>query len=155
MKIFRKIVDERQERELMRIESIGFHVVIAVLTVSIVVQLFILNTGVYHVIGETVALVIGALWSMMAGVRRGLWDYFSKPGIKTYISYSLIVSFITSIIMTLPGLWVEASFGELAHFFVTRFLGLSVFGFLVFSFYGTLSKMRMKKLQQEYADEDE
>lgn len=154
MKNFRKIVDERQEKEMMQIERSGFWIMLFILAGSILVQLIAFDINLLHIAGESVAIIIGCMWIMIGFIRRGLWDYFSKPGTKSYVIYSVTAAFLIGSVLSLPYLRSDISLWSFMQMFAVRFLGFSVLGFLVLSLYGIVVKTRMKKLQEEYEDEN-
>lgn len=96
MKLFKKIVDERQEQELMRIERIGFWVMFWGLLIAIHVQLFAYGLSLQQIMGEFIVLLIGALIVSIGCIRKGLWSYVTKPSIQSNSVYSLIGSLTTT-----------------------------------------------------------
>jgi small neutral amino acid transporter SnatA (MarC family) len=91
MKLFHKLLDERQEQETMRIERGAFYVIFFALAISILVQLMVFNLDITHIAGEIIVLFMGAAWALAGYIRRGIWDNFTKPGIKSYLIYSTAV----------------------------------------------------------------
>ena len=73
MKWVRKIVDEREELEIMRIESSSYYVFLFGLGIAIVVQSFVFWSF-EHVIGELIILLAGVGWAMVGYFRKGVWD---------------------------------------------------------------------------------
>lgn len=70
-KILKKTVDERQEKELKKIESIAFWVMFWFLSFSIVFQLFILKAHLSQLTGELITLTIGALILLIGYSKKG------------------------------------------------------------------------------------
>ena len=151
MKLFRKVVDERQEQELKRIESGAYYVFLFGLGISILVQRIIFDFDITHIAGELIVLIIGATWAMIGYIRRGIWDYFTKPGVKTYSIYSAVAGIIYGVLGYFRS---DVSFLDFLPTFAIRFLWFFVIMFLIIAFTGTIVKMRAKKLQQKYNDED-
>ena len=153
MKIFRKQIDERQDLELMRIERSGFYVILFALAASILIQAFFFDISLQHIAGESIAILLGACIVMFGYIRRGLWDHFSKPGIKSYLLYSIPVAIIYGLMplrthqeLPIPELLQLLSFRTLSSFTIM---------FLLLSLTGKIIKMRAKKLQEDYSDKED
>jgi len=154
MKLFRKIVDERQELEMMRVERGSFWVMLLALVVAILVQLFALGYDFEHIAGEFIVLVIGAVWSTAGYLRRGSWDYFTKPGVKTYALYSLAAGIIFGLVAPLTRYFrYGAPLLDCLRVFVINFTSVYILAFLTLLLLGTITKKRQKKLQQEYKED--
>jgi hypothetical protein len=151
MKLFRKVVDERQEQELKRIESGAYYVFLFGLGISILVQLIMFDFDITHIAGELIVLFMGVAWAMIGYIRRGIWDYYTKPGIKSYLICSTIVGLVYGI---LGYFYSGISFSDFLPTFALRFLWFFVIMFLMLSLLGTIIKMRAEKLQKENEDDN-
>ena len=151
MNWFRKVVDEREELEIKRIESGAYYVFLSGLGIAIVVQAFMFESLLY-VAGEFIILLAGAGWAMVGYFRKGIWDYRTKPGMKSYIGYSLFVTLVYGIIILvmrfLSGADILASLRFAAINSIVMFFAL----FLLFALLGTIIKWRRRKLEQEFDD---
>ena len=150
MKLFRKVVDEREEQETKRIESGAYYIMVFALGISVFIQVIIFNFDIAHVAGEIIVLLIGVTWALAGYIRRGIWDNFTRPGVKSYLVYSTIVGIVYGFIGYFRS---DISVLNFMPTFAIRFLWIFVIMFLILTFYGTIIKMRTKNLQQIY-DED-
>lgn len=149
MKLFRKIVDERQELELMRIERSSFWVMFFALFAAMLLQSILPDFNIKHIIGEITVLFIVAVWMVTKEIRCGAWDYFTNPGMKAYIVYSLIGGFSGGSIVALMYYSKSAPFNVcLKMFSITAIIAfLLCFALLLLA--GTAVKRRRELLQQE------
>lgn len=93
MKKFKKIVDERQELEMLRVEHFGFWLMFWLLFASIMIQ-----TGMgasFKEFGfEFGVFMVACIFSLISYLRKGVWDYYTKPCVKTYLLYSIVSTII-------------------------------------------------------------
>ena len=155
MKKIRKVIDERQELEMLKIEHFGFWIMFWLLFASIVIQ-----TGMgasFKQFGvEFGVFMIGCIFTLIAYLRRGLWDYYTKPGIKTYLFYSIVSTIIVGVL-----------FGVIKYVTISYFrnsiwkLMISVSIFCVFIFVLTFTTMyltgqyaikKQKQLEKKYKE---
>lgn len=90
----KKIIDERQELEMMKVERTGFWIMWGVLLLSLLVQSLFLGAGPKQIAGENISFLVGCLIVVIGCVKKGLWGYDSTPCMKTYLSASLIGTLI-------------------------------------------------------------
>ena len=156
MKLFRKVVDERQEHEMMRIERGAFWVMFFTLWLSVLVQLIVLDSGITYIAGEVIAGLLGAIWLLVGCIRNGFYDYYAKPGLKVYFLYSTVAAFIYAILLPLRNhIQYNIPFwGSVMQTFTIRFLSFFVIMFLAQASIGIIIKSRSKKLQQKYEDSE-
>lgn len=155
MKLFRKVIDERQELEMMRVERSTFWLMFFLLMISIPIQLFVKDFGLEHVAGEFIISMVGCIWSLIGYARRGSWGYFTKPGIKSYIFYSLTAAFIVGIMHPLIRFFRNGlSILDGLLTFAINFAIMFPVCFLLMWFLGSLIKKRQNRLQQEYEDNE-
>ena len=152
MKWFRKIVDEREEIEIRRIESSAYYVLVFSLGIAIIVQAFVFGSA-EHVVGELIVLLVGTGWAFFWSFRKGVWDYRTKPGIKVYIICSLITALAYVIISTLFRYFRSDTdlLTCLRYAALNSIVWFSVV-FLSMTFHGTITKQRRKKLEQKFED---
>lgn len=93
MKKIKKLVDERQELEILRIEHFGFWLMFWLLFASLIIQT---EMGVplkqYGI--ELGIFMVGCICTLIAYLRKGIWDYYTKPCVKTYLLYSSVFTII-------------------------------------------------------------
>lgn len=90
----KKIIDERQELEMMKVERTGFWIMWGVLLLSLLGQSLFLGAGPKQIAGENISFLVGCLIVVIGCVKKGLWGYDSTPCMKTYLSASLIGTLI-------------------------------------------------------------
>jgi len=154
MKLFRKITDERQESEAMRVAAGSFQIVMLGLVFAIIIQ-GAMGLDRAHVSGEVIVLLIGWICSSIGSIHRGIWDGFTKPGIKSYITYSLAFGIVFGLINPLIAYFrhcapLSACLWSFAKLFIIIFAVLFVLLLLL----GTVIKTRQRKLQMKYEDDD-
>lgn len=158
MKI-KKVVDERQELELLKIEHIAFWVMYWMLTLSILFQLFIMNYDYKMVLGEIIILLIGSAYIIIGCIIKGQWDYYTQPTLKNYLLYSLGFAALFSIIVGV-GKWKqyevcrENFLGFTLPIVGITFIGYFIVIFIAIYISGSIVKKRRRKLEQEYKDEE-
>lgn len=153
MKLFRKVVDERQELEMMHIERGAFYVMVFALAIGILIQIFALDFDFTHVAGEFIVLLIGTVWAFIGSIRRGSWDYFTKPGMKAYLIYSIATGLIFGLVAPLTRYFrYGAPLMDCLRVFAKNFIILFMIAFLTLLLFGTIAKKRQEKLQQKHGD---
>jgi len=90
MKKMKKVVDERQELELYKIEHLCFWIVFWLLLGSIIVQSMFLNAPFSQWGFEWTIFMISCGGVIVGCYKKGQWDFYSKPTTKNYLIYSLI-----------------------------------------------------------------
>ena len=155
MKWFYKVVDEREESEIRRVESGAFYVFMLGLGISIIVQSFFPGMNFERVAGELIVLLVGVGWSMVGYIRKGLWDYRTKPGIRVYVGAGFITALVYVIISTLARYFLS-EFDLLTCLKYAAISSITIFFavFLVTMLFGTVIKLRRIKLEQKFEDAD-
>ena len=159
MKNKKRIVDERQEREMYKAEHYAFYVMFFLVVGEIIVESYILNMEFKEIIGELIILFAGGTTMIVNCIKGGNWDYYSRPTLKNYLKYSILTAFIFSVIFTI---------GKIVQYESVRsnILGMALpMGFIMFatlfvlcfgalSLTGEITKRRKKKLEEEFTDDD-
>lgn len=154
----KKVVDERQELELLKIEKMGFWSMYWMLLASFLYQEMFLEAPFSQWAGEFVVFMAASVYVLIACMRKGQWDYYSQPTMKGYFMYSLIGSGIFTIVVGASKYMKYAAVKE--HIWS---VGLPIVG-LLFSFtfilmfvslagFGHLTKIRRAQLEKAYAAE--
>ena len=161
--IFAKKVDERQEKELLKVERVGFWGMYWMLFASIMIQEFFMQKGKEEIGAELIVFFAGSAIVVVGCARKGLWSYQSRkvPGVKAYLLYSLCASILGGLLFGVSsGLrWKQASvLGVIAG--IACYVGsLFVITFISFVIFGTIAKKREKKLEamaeQDYVDDED
>ncbi|AFA47591.1 DUF6773 family protein [Acetobacterium woodii] len=158
MKKFKKVIDERQEMELYKVEHIWFWIVFWLLLGSIIIQAFFLNAPFSQWGFEWFIFMICCIGSFIGYYRKGQWDYYSKPSVKSYLLYSLIGSGIFAIIvaisLALNNDYLKNDLLVLVFMTLFIFVMLFIIMFVVFFISGSMIKKRQQKLADEFTDND-
>lgn len=149
----KKITDERQEYEFMKVEHIGFWVMFWALAADILIKILFFNLGFRQTIGEYLVFLSGCTITAIGYLRKGLWSYHSAPSIKNYLAVSTISGMLASLILGI----VKKSQGYHHVLWISLIPGLIVFAlvFLLLFITGTYCKKRQDQLERKYQDGDE
>ena len=158
MKKFKKVVDERQELELYKIEHVCFWILFWLLLGSIIVQSMILNAPFSQWGFEWSIFMVGCIGVIVGCYKKGQWDFYSKPTTKNYLIYSLIGSGAFAVIYAITMYINNPYFKDnlLALGALTAFIFVLLFTLIFAALFitGTLVKKRQKKLEDEFTDDD-
>ncbi len=159
MRLLKKVVDERQELELMRNERIGFWVMLWGLLIVIHVELFFNGFNFKLVAGEIFILAIGALIVTVGHLRKGLWSYYTNPSLKSNIRYSLggalVLSVISSVLRYKKLLGMqEYTIGKLFTFFVMQMVIIFGACFIISTLMSFVTNKRKNNLEEEFDDKN-
>ena len=152
----KKIVDERQEKELLTIEHYGFWAMNWILFATIMYKSFFVEQS--NLGGEWVAFMVGCLVIVVGCIKKGLWNYTSEPTFKNYTFYSGLFSLIFSALVTFRAFTnyppLKDSLGYAVILFLITFIGMFIFLFSTLAFTGYLVKKRRNKLAKEFDSEE-
>lgn len=156
MKLFKKIVDERQELELLRIERIGFWVLFWGLVIAVHVQLFLDDFDFRHIAGEFILLIIAAIVVVAGCIRKGLWSYSTNPTVKSNIFYSLAGALVFgafSVLMRYKRSGIEiVDIGGFAIAFLIQTIIIFSAGFILLTICGAITNKRKAKIEASLDD---
>ena len=156
MKLFRKITDERQELEILRVASGAYGVAKIGLIVAIIVQLLLFGPDPARIAGELIILALTFAFSLMGSIRHGIWDGFTRPSLKSYILYSLTAGIIFGPVAPLARYFrYGTSLSDDLQGFAIMFTIIFVFCFMLMLLTGTVIKARRRRLEMECQDEDD
>lgn len=158
MKLFKKVVDERQELELLQIEHFCFWIVFWGLCISIVVQLSFMGAPFKQVAAEFFILMAGSIGILVGCVKKGQWDYYTMPNTKTYIVTGGIGATIFCLIFAIAKYTKSEYYrNDMNELFVTTII-LFIFMFAVIfiatAVVGKLVQKKREQLDKEYTDND-
>lgn len=155
MKKIKKVVDERQEIELLKIEHVGFWIMFWGLCISIIVQTMFMKSTFREFGAEFIIFMISCIIFLIGCIKKGQWDYYTKPCMKTYlmtsiigtVSFSIIFAISNHIMYKTKGLFLAAA---------TLIFAASIFAliFILMIITGKLIIHQRKKLEQEFNDEE-
>jgi uncharacterized membrane protein len=155
MKKIKKVVDERQELEILKVEHLGFWIMFWLLFISIIVKTtmgmpfkqFGVEFGVF---------MIGCIFTIIASLRKGAWDAYTKPCIKTYLLYSIAGTIIVGILFGVTRyLTMDYFRNNIQHLIIaTCIFSLSIFVLVFIALYltGQYAIKRQKQLEKKYKD---
>ena len=157
-KWFEKKVDERQERDIMEVEHIGFWSMYYMLLAAIIIQAFFIEDGGKHLVGEFVVFMAASVIVVVGWMRKGVWTYQSRkvPGVKAYLRYSII----TMLVFGLPfgivtGIKAGSDWNSIAADTAITMLYIFIVCFVTFMILGTITKKREEKLASQTYEENE
>lgn len=155
----KKIIDERQEMDMLKVEHIGFWVMFWGLLGAIIIQTILYPADLKKIVGEMIIFIIGCIVVLIGYIRKGVWDYYTEPTVRNYIIYSVIGTIIFTIID------IISKYKNIDYFknnniknllIASGITGLSMFVvvFIALFICGTCVTKRRKKLEKEIEDED-
>lgn len=151
----KKIVDERQEKELLTIEHYGFWAMYWILFATIMYKSFFADQS--SLGGEWVAFMVGCLVVVFGCTKKGLWNYTSEPTVKNYTIYSGLFALIFSVLGTVKSFinypLLKDRFGYAILLFLIIFIGMFILLFATLALTGYLVKKRRNKLAKEFDSE--
>lgn len=147
----KKLVDERQELEIMKIERTGFWVLFIALAADILSKVLFFHVPVRELIGEHIAFLAGCVTIIAGCVKRGLWTYYSVPCVKDYLIHSIGGTVIFTLLFA--GAMALQNVRHLAGITpaFAAFIFLLMFG--VLAAMGEYTKRKQKKLDETYGDD--
>lgn len=157
MKLFGKKLDERQRMEMYQCEHYAFWILYIGMAIGLVGRSVFLGMPVSRYVWEWIVFMAASIWLLFADFRRGNYDYFTKPGWRSYLFYTGIFSVIftgISIAASVYKGWIDSvkaacvvGLVEFAFLFVLLYVTLAAFG--------ELTKRRSRKLEEAFEDEEE
>lgn len=158
-KWFEKKVDERQERDIMQVEHIGFWAMYWMLVIAIFVQAFFVEDGGKHMTAEFIIFFVTSIIVLIGWMRKGVWSYHTRkvPGVKAYLVYSLIAMLAVGIpIGLLNGYRWKMEWRAILSSMAIMMASIFVISFVGFCVLGTMTRKRERELaEQTYEEDDE
>ncbi|MDD3413163.1 MAG: hypothetical protein PHY47_04110 [Lachnospiraceae bacterium] len=160
MKIFNKKIDEREELELLKVEHVGFNVMFFTAVISLVIESYIMNCEFKIFAGEFVIVIVGAIVTLIGSIRKGNWDYYSKPNAKNYFLYSFVSAIIFTICFVIGKMRTYEFFREnyaqrIIPVGIIFFFSIFILCFVVLAFCGSLVKKKREKINKSLEETDE
>ena len=151
MKFLKKVVDERENIELLKLGNFCYWLTFILLVISIISQR-LLNIPVQQTAGEIIILAIGAVTFLLGCIKKGVWDFYTKPTVKIYLLSGLIGAFL---LMAIEIIRVYMTKGDI----IARLPSIALHMAMVFvviavilAITGSSVKKRNKEAQKEYQD---
>jgi len=150
----KKKLDERELMEIYKIEHYAFWFMFWALVASIVIQLIFFNSSFKQIGGEWIVLMISAIASSIAYIKGGHYDYYTNPGIKSYLLYSLIFTIVSDVIVAITN-YLHHNYYNRIGFIITISLYsvvIFVFIFATLALTGEAVKKKRKKLEEKFVE---
>lgn len=148
----KKVVDERQELELLKIERTGFWVIWSILLLSIITQLLFQGKRPDELAGENIAFFVGCITIIVGCMRKGVWCYTSKPTVKNYLLASLAGSILFTFILGAI-LMKNGSAHHIPVICISFAILIFLLAFLILFLTGTYVRHRETKLAAQFDEE--
>jgi membrane protein DedA with SNARE-associated domain len=159
MKKFKKVIDERQEMELYKIEHLAFWVVYWLLLGAIIIQATFMGAPFIEWAFEWFIFMIASVATLIGCYKKGQWDYYTKPTVKTYLFYSLAGSAIFTVVYTIASYfnndYLKNDLLALFMIALVLFVFLFMIIFALLAAFGLMTKKRQAKLAQEFDEESD
>lgn len=150
MKNWKNNLDEMQESEALKIAERSFWVMEWGLVAAILIQTLLYEQGNFkYVAGEFVVLCVGSCYSIVANLRKGIWDRHLKATPKSNLLVSLCASAGFSLIFGIIN-YVQYGMAEMALLSAgIFFIFVFVLCFVVLTVLSAAYKKRKEKLERE------
>ncbi len=157
MRLFgKKVMDEREQMEMYREEHYAFWVLYWAQAVSLAIRKLILDEPFIDHAWEWGVFLAVSVWLIIISIRKGNYDYYTEPGWKSYLAYSVVFSLLFGAVAIGAGVykgWIE-SVGDALLISVIEVPFLFVVCYGALAAVGTLAKRRRKKLEEAFDEEE-
>lgn len=150
------VVDERELMEMYKAEHYGYWMMFWGLLISMVVQVFFMNVSFTYIIGEWVVFMMSCVLLIVMNVRKGNWDYYSKPNTKSYLGYALVAAVAFAAIVA-AGMWFRFDIKDVAGVLtVFGLVAVATFALVFISLLiaGKATTKKKEQLESQYDEED-
>jgi hypothetical protein len=158
MKKIKKIVDERQELELLKIEHVCFWIAFWALCISIIVQSIILEVPFKQFAAEWITFMIMCVGVLIGSVKKGVWDYYTEPSMKTYLFASLSGSAVFAVLFAISKYanndYFKDAIGMLLLITLILFIAIFIAIFALSAIMGKLVQRKRKLYEQQYGSDE-
>ena len=150
-------LDERQEKELLKIEHNGFWLAYMGLLALILVEC-VLNFDYRAVLGSLILMLVLCVYMIVACMRAGIWDRHLKPNLKNNLAISgvagVVVMAFCLVMFSKYGFLVEET---LLAVLLGLIAGLFTFALClgVLSLFSRAFRKRVKKMEAALETEEE
>lgn len=157
----KKLLDERQEMELLKLESIGYWMLFCGVCATIIIS-SVTNRSSLAIVFLSIYFVITCAITLFLEIRRGLWDRHIRPTLRSNLLLSLIAAVISTLIMSVTISNNMKSVGKdpytSSSFYIALAFSAGFIFLLCLAVLTILSKMsisKFKKLEKESSDPEE
>ena len=152
----KKNMDERELMEMYKIEHYMFWFAFWALFASLIIQTVSSGFNIRQMAGEFIVFMSMAVISCILYLRKGIYDTWSQPGIKSYLIYSIIFSMLTTIFVVVRNYYLGyvREIREMSIIAAIIEIFMFIVLFIVLSAFGEITKRRRNKLAKQYEDND-
>lgn len=147
MKKLTSKLDEMLEQKTAKAEIIGLYLTAAALAIAMLIQVA-MDVPVQQFLGEFIIFEALCIYMIVMGLRIGVWDRFFVPGLKNYLTGSLIAATGVSIFILIIDILygpIYSMLKDLLIWFCGTFSGC----YIVMAFLGMLCKKRRNWLDRD------
>lgn len=152
----KKNMDERELMEMYKIEHYMFWFTFWALFASLIIRVAFCGFNINQIAGEFIVFILMSVISCILYLRKGIYDTWSQPGIKSYFVYSLIFSILTTVFVVGRNYYL-GYIKEMNDMIITAAVTevlMFIFLFIVLFAVGEIAKKRRKKLAEQYENND-
>lgn len=159
MRLFnwKKVVDEREQMEMFRVEHYVCWLTFWALLVSIFVQLIGMRVSFSQVAGEWIVFMVMAFGILIGDMKGGHFEYYSRPGWKSYLFYTLVATVAVIVLGFLRGM-IGGYYRNLSDAVLAALIlggNTFVLTYVALAAAGAFVKHRRRQLESEYEEEEE
>lgn len=158
MRLFaKKNVDEREKMEMYRNEHYVFWFLWWATGVGILVRKYFFDVTFHQDAWIIAIFLIASVGLAYMDLRDGHYDYYTKPGWKSYLLYSIVFSLFFTALVLANGFrngWYTSVQTIFVVGAVTEIV-LFIFLYVLMVCVGTLTKKRRRKLEEQLMDTEE
>lgn len=155
----KKIVDERQELELLKIEHVVYWIVFWGLFISLIIQSMFMDVPFQQYLPEFVIFMVSCVGILIGSVRKGQWDFYTRPTMKTYVITAAVGSLVFGIINGVARYLRLEFFKDKILMLVLTTVIMMVFLFaaifVLSVLVGNMVKKKRERLAKEYGDDED
>ncbi len=161
MRLFKwkKVVDEREEMEMMKIEHYMYWFTFWALLFSIFGQLIFMKASFTQVAGEWTVFMLMAIGLLIGELKGGHFDYTSRPGWKCYLFYAMVAAVAGTLLVCvnsfMRGYFDKSDMGQILTASLITGVNIFILTYICLAAAGAFVKHRRKKLESEYDEEEE
>ena len=153
----KKVVDERQELELLKIEHVVFWIMFWGLFVSFIVQSMFMDVPFRQYLPEFVIFMVSCVGVIIGSVKKGQWDFYTRPTMKTYVITAAVGALGFGIINGVARYLRLEFFKDKIPMLILTTVIMMVFifaaVFVLSVLVGNMVKKKREKLARQYDDE--
>ncbi|HRX57884.1 MAG TPA: hypothetical protein P5075_03840 [Eubacteriales bacterium] len=151
----KKIADERQSGEMLKIGNICFYFVWYALLASILLQTVVWKADARQIAGELAVFLLGGILMLVLMLTKGLWGFYTRPNRKTYIVASAVAGVVVGGVFALLYDWTQKAAVTRHILWIAVFTaGTFLVCYALLSLAGRLVAKRQAKLDEAFDREE-